>query len=301
MPRSINVELITRSAADVLRAGCAESIEALKKYHIQALRFQPEPIHQMRVGTRRLRAILNVFSSVMDEEWAMGLESELRWLAHVLGTVRDLDVLQSGLKALAREGKPAVRTAVKSIDRILAARHRDAKLALKEVLESERYEGLLVRLHEGQLAPQLTLEGEASALETLLPELRKAWKKVVRAADKLKSNDQPVRFHSVRKLGKRIRYATEMIEQDFDVDDRKTVQKFIKQLKKLQDALGAFQDATIAIATVEALEERKSTKLKSYGFLIDREKELQKKARQKFPKAWKNARESGNKKWMNKK
>ena len=296
--RTASVEPKIRSAVEVVQAGCAESIAALKKYYSQAIRFEEEPIHQMRVGTRRLRAALSVFSALMDDEWAAGLESELRWLAHLLGSVRDLDVLRNRLKDSAKNKKPAYQLAIKSIDRVLAERHREAKKGMKEGLENERYAALLARLDEARLAPQMALEAQAPARDVLLVELRKSWKKLKRKADKLKQGDEAIKFHAVRKSGKRIRYSTELILEDFDISDKETAEKFIKKMKKLQDTLGEFQDATVAISTVELLMERKKPVPKSYTVVIDHEKKEQSKARKKFAKAWNNAKSLGNKKWM---
>ena len=50
-----------------------------------------EELHDMRVATRRLRAALDLFAEVFPVR-AVGLRNELRWLAGVLGAVRDLDV-----------------------------------------------------------------------------------------------------------------------------------------------------------------------------------------------------------------
>ena len=51
----------------------------------------PEAVHKMRVATRRLRAALRVFEDMLPPS-ATHLRGELKWLAGVLGAVRDLDV-----------------------------------------------------------------------------------------------------------------------------------------------------------------------------------------------------------------
>src|SRR5580704_18299376 len=105
MARQKKAELKTRSATELVQSGCAESLAALNEYSPRAVRFQAEPIHQMRIGTRRLRAILHIFADIMDAQWASELEAELRWLAHLLGAVRDLDVLRVRLRESGRDKK----------------------------------------------------------------------------------------------------------------------------------------------------------------------------------------------------
>ena len=51
----------------------------------------PDPVHDMRVATRRLRAALAVFRGIVKLPKA-ARRGRLRWLARRLGRVRDLDV-----------------------------------------------------------------------------------------------------------------------------------------------------------------------------------------------------------------
>ena len=53
----------------------------------------PEAVHQARVATRRVRSTLRTFSKLLDTEWTDRLRDDLKWLADLLGEVRDTDVL----------------------------------------------------------------------------------------------------------------------------------------------------------------------------------------------------------------
>ena len=52
-----------------------------------------EPLHDFRVATRRMRALLRAARPGLDERWAEGLRTELGWLAGETSAARDLDVL----------------------------------------------------------------------------------------------------------------------------------------------------------------------------------------------------------------
>src|SRR4029077_9848145 len=65
----------------------------------------PEWIHQMRIGVRRLRACLSLARKGIATARIEPLRVELRWLAQTLGPARDLDVF-------ATSTLPAVRDAV---------------------------------------------------------------------------------------------------------------------------------------------------------------------------------------------
>ena len=66
----------------------------------------PEELHDMRVATRRLRAALSLFESVLPVR-AHVFREELGWLGRLLGAVRDLDVQKQGLVEMAAQGAGA--------------------------------------------------------------------------------------------------------------------------------------------------------------------------------------------------
>jgi CHAD domain-containing protein len=54
-------------------------------------------VHQARVSVRRLRSVLRTFTGLFESEWSKPMLVELSWFAGVLGEIRDLDVLRSGI------------------------------------------------------------------------------------------------------------------------------------------------------------------------------------------------------------
>ena len=58
-----------------------------------------EPLHQMRVGTRRLRSDLRTFREAAGPRMGRTMRAELKWLGAALGDVRDLDVMLERLRA----------------------------------------------------------------------------------------------------------------------------------------------------------------------------------------------------------
>jgi CHAD domain-containing protein len=54
-----------------------------------------DSVHQMRVATRRIRSVLRAYRRRFEPEAAAAVDGELRWLAAVLGEVRDLEVLHA--------------------------------------------------------------------------------------------------------------------------------------------------------------------------------------------------------------
>ena len=88
-------------AAHAVRAAIAAGVRRMILNDPRTRLGEVEPLHQMRVGTRRLRSDLRTFRPLLDKDWAESLRAELKWLGSSLGAVRDLDVL---LERLRREG-----------------------------------------------------------------------------------------------------------------------------------------------------------------------------------------------------
>ena len=98
----------------------------------------PEPLHQMRVATRRLRAALRDFATAFGDELDPFVR-EVRWLSRLLGRIRDLDVFIAWLREYEQnapaEQRPLVHIIVQDRE---TARVRE-RAALLTGLRSGRY------------------------------------------------------------------------------------------------------------------------------------------------------------------
>jgi CHAD domain-containing protein len=114
-----------------------------------------ERLHDMRVATRRLRAVLEIFAPCFPKREHAEILSEVKALADALGERRDPDVHIAALDTFAAEVKPSSRAGV----RLLAGRFRDEQAqangglaqALQRAEESDLH-GRLRALAEGQRA-----------------------------------------------------------------------------------------------------------------------------------------------------
>ena len=88
---------MTASAA--LRRIARSCTEQIVQNEPAVLAGLPDGIHQMRVGVRRLRAILSAFAPLLPENEYHWFSDELRWLGGVLGLARNLDVFADSFVA----------------------------------------------------------------------------------------------------------------------------------------------------------------------------------------------------------
>ena len=91
----------------MLLAHLQEQVDELVARDPQVRRDLPDALHKMRVATRRLRSALQTFRPLLDRERTDPLREELRWLAGVLGEVRDTEVMHARLRALVAAEPPS--------------------------------------------------------------------------------------------------------------------------------------------------------------------------------------------------
>ena len=167
----------------------------------------PEELHQARVATRRLRAVLRAARPLLDPAWTESLRGELAWLGGSLGPVRDLDVLLARLREEIADLEPEERRAAGRFLRLLEAERRTAREAILDALSSPRYADLLDRLEAAAVSPRARAADVYS--RPLRAESSGKLRKAVRALPLDPSDEE---LHAVRIQGKRARYAGELAE-----------------------------------------------------------------------------------------
>lgn len=206
---------------------------------LAALQLPPSPdaLHQARVALRRLRSALAIFKPLITA--APPPLAELRWLASVLGEVRDFDALLARLPAgpLQHSVQTARAAAMQqAVAALQSARARHLLLELAQWLA-------LGRWHQdaaGQAAREVPAAQHAA---DVLERLRR---KVKRRGAALVAGDDEAR-HALRKATKKLRYAAEFLGSLFnDPHQHKRHRHFVAALEALQDELGALNDLVTA-------------------------------------------------------
>ncbi|RQR84112.1 MULTISPECIES: CHAD domain-containing protein [unclassified Burkholderia] len=214
-------------------------------------RDDPEFVHQMRVALRRLRTLMRFFPRFADEQWKNTFGADLRWVASLLGTVRDWDVFSTeSLPALiAADGGSADWDGTLDAARVQATA---ARVELRQALHSARY----ARLTLGWLEWLSALALPPAAGDDDTPSLRRHATKRVRrlfghlyASPSLTSLDTAAR-HQVRIDAKRLRYALEFFAS---LASRRTRNETVKTLARVQSVLGEANDTIVALHHLEQL------------------------------------------------
>ena len=114
----------------------------------------PEELHQMRVATRRFRALLRTGHAFLDPEWMNLLRRELDWLGGILGPVRDYDVLLADLQHEIETLSPKEQKAFQRLLRRLNTQREMARSEMLEALRSPRFLMVLNQLEHAAYFPR---------------------------------------------------------------------------------------------------------------------------------------------------
>src|SRR5262249_40564531 len=148
-------------AARAVCAALATAQSRIQDTETSARAGDSEGIHRLRTATRRLRSELRALGELVDPRGLEPLESELKWLAGVLGAARDVDVLSQRLrKDLAAHDSDADQRALAPLFAELMARQARAARDLQNALLGDRYRRLLVALERASERPPLTQEAQ---------------------------------------------------------------------------------------------------------------------------------------------
>jgi CHAD domain-containing protein len=120
-----------------------------------------EPVHDMRVATRRLRAALEIFAPCFPEKRFDEALSEVKVIADALGERRDADVAIEALERFAAGLAAPDRPGVASLVQEIRSEQARANAALEEYVEPRRLAALGERLSELVAAGE-TAGGEGS-------------------------------------------------------------------------------------------------------------------------------------------
>jgi inorganic triphosphatase YgiF len=250
-------------AADLFKVLALNCLgQAIANAEILSAHAKPEVLHQLRVGVRRLRAVIKAFEMVSGGPEADAVDGELEWLAAELDQARDLQVLikgtyASGLRRLASDGMAELGQRLtdakaRAYDRAGDAvrSRRTARLWLEAAAWVET--GQWTKDQDPLVVSARELPARPFA-HVALDHLRKVVRKRGRRWDRLDAKGR----HKLRIRVKRMRYMAELLEPLFPAKS-KSVRRFNADLAALQDRLGELND--IAFARSSALGASKAGK-----------------------------------------
>lgn len=246
--------------------------EAIQKHFKKTLKWEkavkkdedPEALHQMRVGMRRLRTAISRFDIALNLSKPAS-DKNIGKIARRLGNLRDLDVLKETLETLYQPNLPEKEQKIlhkafdalakqrenileKTLETLKDESYKSLKHTLEQWLEKPSYQAL-ASLPIKQVLPDLLLPEVSSFL--LHPGLlvgthvvdsevtiRTDWK-AEKIEQQLTTKGETI--HNLRKQAKRVRYQMELFAELYG----ESYAAYITEVKSIQDILGNIQDSVV--------------------------------------------------------
>jgi CHAD domain-containing protein len=242
-----------------IAANCLEQIQGNEAGIVRSA--DPEHVHQMRVGLRRLRSLLKLYRDLapLPQE----LADDIAWLGTELGAARDWEVLAdttlaeilraSSLHGAPEDELPALQLAAQAV-----ANGNRARAA--EAVRSARYArlmlGLAAWIHGRRWQRDAHPEQKAALAGAIKPfavEVLDAGRRRLKKRGRHLAQADAEERHRLRIAAKRMRYATEFLGSLYA---QRAVRRYVKALSALQDTLGWLNDAAVAQGLLRELAQR---------------------------------------------
>jgi CHAD domain-containing protein len=237
--------------ADAARRVLAARLQVMRDFLPLAVRQagqEPKHIHQLRVGTRRATASLDIFAPCLPRTAYKRAKNVLRDIRRAAGEARDWDVFLATLRGKHQRPTPQSSPGLDFLTGYALAQRVVAQAHLNEVGKDHpfAFERLLAEtvaaVHKPATANVRTLvELARRLLIGLLREFEQA------AAGNPKDYQH---LHKVRILGKRLRYAMEVFADCFAPPFR---EQLYPNVEAMQEILGNANDSHVACGRLDAL------------------------------------------------
>src|SRR5579862_3772633 len=199
----------------------------------------PEALHQLRVTARRIDATLGLFKRQLPRPLVQARKTT-KGVLRTLGAARDLDVQLIELAQYCESLPDPERVAAEPLRLRLQSERERARARMTRGLDSEATRRWLATLRAA--GEERGEHGDEPALAVLPERVERRFRKLRKSVDKLRNKSSMEEYHQVRRRAKQLRYAIECGAGFFGKPGDET----LRALRRLQDRLGAHQDAHMA-------------------------------------------------------
>jgi CHAD domain-containing protein len=247
-----------------------------------------EFLHDFRVAVRRTRSALSQIKGILPKEVSDPYGAEFAQVGRSTNRLRDLDVyLLSGDRYRAMLSEDLASALDPLFDELAAERKREHR-AVVRMLSGRRYRDLVKNWKKTLDAFGSTAldakRAEAPVMKVAERMIARRYARVMTAGGRIDDQSPDTDLHQLRISCKKLRYLLEFFASLHPPD--KTGQ-LIKQLKKLQDNLGEFNDLSVQQTDLKSFldkpdAQRSAVSSAAIGALIAKLENRQKEVRREF-------------------
>lgn len=241
--------------ADAARRVLAVRLEVVRdglppaRYHADE---DPEHVHQLRVGTRRAGAALDIFSLCLPDKVYRQARKHLRRIRRAAGQARDWDVFALALAERVQSAAAKDRPGLDVLTGFAVAQRQLAQRELEKAAPEPpfAFERVLAETVAAVRDPDPD-QGVETLRDLACPLLGRLLHQLNEAAGRdLEDYDQ---LHQVRIAGKRLRYAMEVFACCFQEPFR---ERHYAAVEEMQEILGRANDSHTAQQCLQGLRDR---------------------------------------------
>jgi triphosphatase len=274
LPASIG----TRDAFKIIGLKCLKQVVDNASALIKG---DPEGVHQMRVGLRRLRAGMSLFADLLRDPQTVAIKEELKWLTSELGPAREFEVLVNRVMAPIKTRRRR-RDGMRFVSGEIAKKREAAIARAQNAVQSARFAALTFEaaawLYGGRwTTPRDELvrdRGDLPVTVFAAEQLTRRWRKLRKKRKAFAQLDARGR-HRLRIQAKKLRYAVEFFATLFtDKRATKRLERLLPVLERLQDSLGDLNDIAVdeaRLATMGIRRRSDPNRVFAAGLLTGRE------------------------------
>jgi len=242
---NLDASMSVQQALYEIIANCVAQIQANEVGVVSGN--DPEYIHQMRVGLRRLNSALGLFRDFVS--CPPTLRVELAQIRRDLGSARDWEVLAGDtLGGIIKEGR--TEEGLVRLQKIILREAAKNRVQAVSIVQSDRYTHGLLALGawaQGMVGQSIAAAdanvGEVLALGTFAQQvMARRGAQLHRRAKRLSGANDEDR-HEMRLSAKKLRYAAEFLGALYPATKLRT---YVEGLAEIQEVLGLLNDAVVA-------------------------------------------------------
>lgn len=244
-------------------------LRAIERAWTAARDGEPDAVHQLRVGSRRIREALPLMGDTDRPNHLKRMRRTVRDLTQTLGPVRERDVSLRLLSAL-EEDHPADRAAIQLVRQMLTVERKDFHEELEKHLDALPLKKLVKKLTRAAKRSRKSGNGRKEKTIGVTADERR-WRtalaiQVARRAKQLRQAIEhagalyaPDRLHGVRVTTKKLRYALELGRGG----GMGRWSPAIRSLTAVQDILGQLGDREALLERLRAFDASRGSLLAS--------------------------------------
>ena len=212
-----------------------------------------EYLHDFRVSVRRTRSALSQLKGVFPEDVANRYKDDFRYIGRLTNELRDLDVYLLSADDYRMMLPDYLQADIRPLFAFLSKNRVSALMSVIKGLNSEQYSRIM---NDWEAYIQEPPEDTPDAANAALPvidlaksRIYKRYRSILKEGNAITDSSPDDALHNLRINCKKLRYLLEFFSSLFP---KKEIGVIVKQLKRLQDNLGSFQDLCVQSDTLMA-------------------------------------------------